>query len=384
MDITLILDYSKKRKTGGPPGVAYDTVEGLKKNHRRLEKEDIFFRVLTTTGTSLCSISEKNDTYGNISIEYFKKLVPTSLLNDANYLLRINKGKKKIDLIHAHPISGAVVGTLLKIPTMLTLHGMIWRERKYAPHLYFRFANDLDIQRFRFVSSRIKKLIAISPYVIEEVDQFLKTGIPDAEVIENPIADVFFEQEKRESGGLIFYPGSIDRRKNQTALIKALDILKKDKVKFHCVLPGPIVDRDYFNELQKMITELDLGQDVTVPGPVPFEHLLRMYSEASMMVMTTLQETAPMVISEAMAMGTPVIAPNISGIPYMVSPGKTGFLINPDSPGEIASRMAILLDDDRLRRTFSEESRRIAASRWKSDVITNKLIDLYLKEVPSK
>ncbi|MCK9592435.1 MAG: hypothetical protein M0Q91_10560, partial [Methanoregula sp.] len=79
MNITLILDYSDKRNTGGPQGVAYDTIEGLKKNHRRLEKEDIFFHVLSTTGTTLRSVSGKDDTCGNISVEYFKKLVPTAL-----------------------------------------------------------------------------------------------------------------------------------------------------------------------------------------------------------------------------------------------------------------------------------------------------------------
>jgi glycosyltransferase involved in cell wall biosynthesis len=223
--------------------------------------------------------------------------------------------------------------------------------------------------------------VAISPYVITEVDQFLKTRIADTEIIENPISDVFFEQEKREREGLILYPGSIDRRKNQISLIKTLALLKKDNVKFHCVLPGPITDEGYLNELWEMIKKYQLEQDVTIPGPVPFEQLLRLYSEASIMIMTTLQETAPMVISEAMAMGTPVIASNISGIPYMVSAGKSGFLIDPNSPQEIADHTANLLGDHTLRKQFQEESRRIAASRWKSEVITNKLIDLYIKQV---
>ena len=183
---------------------------------------------------------------------------------------------------------------------------------------------------------------------------------------------------------MIFYPGSIDRRKNQIALVKALDLLKKQKVKFRCVIPGPVIDREYYHEILKMIKKCGLEEEVSVPGPIPFEDILRLYSEASMMVMTTLQETAPMVISEAMAMGTPVIAPDISGIPYMVSPGKTGFLINPQSPQDIADRMAILLDDRVKRKEFSDESRRIAASRWKGDVITNKLIDFYIREVSSK
>jgi glycosyltransferase involved in cell wall biosynthesis len=145
-------------------------------------------------------------------------------------------------------------------------------------------------------------------------------------------------------------------------------------------LPGPVVDPDYFNELRVVIKKYQLERDVTIPGPVPFEHLLRLYSEASVMIMTTLQETAPMVIAEAMAMRTPVIASNISGIPYMVSPGRTGFLINPHAGKEIADCTAILLGDNALRKKFQDESRRIAESRWKSEVITNKLIDLYINQ----
>jgi L-malate glycosyltransferase len=381
MDITLLLDYSDKRMSGGVPAVAYDTIQGLKKNHRRVEKEDIHFHILSATGTTFHSIFEKDDNYSNISYEYFKQLGPTSIFSDLNYLLHIKKGKKKIDLIHSHSEPGALIGILRHIPTMLTLHGMMWKEKYFYKGIDTRFALDINIRRFQYVSHRLKKLVAISPYVITEVAEFLKTRIPETEVIENPISDVFFKQEKREKEGLILYPGSIDRRKNQINLIKALDLLKKDHVKFHCILPGPVVDHGYFNELREMIKKYQLERDVTIPGPVPFEQLLRLYSEASVMIMTTLQETAPMVIAEAMAMRTPVIASNISGIPYMVSPGKSGFLINPHNCKEVADCTARLLGDNPLRKHFQEESRRIAESRWKSEVITNKLIDLYIQKV---
>jgi len=380
MDITLLLDYTSKRVSGGPLGVAYDTVEGLKKNYRRVEKEDIHFHIISGAGTSFTPISEQDDHYNNLSYEYFRPISPTAIFSDLNYLFLIRKRKQKIDLIHSHSLSGALIAVLRRIPTMLTLHGMTWRERDFYPNRYTQFTFDINTWRFKYVSHRIKKLVAISPYVITEVDQFLTTGIPDTEVIENPVSDVFFAQEKKEKEGLILYPGMIDRRKNQINLIKALDLLKKDKIPFHCVLPGPIADEAYLNELREMIKKYQLEQDVTIPGPVPFEHLLRLYSEASIMVMTTLQETAPMVITEAMAMRTPVIASDISGIPYMVSSGKSGFLINPHSPGEVADRMAILLGDKGLRKQFQDESRRIAVSRWKSEIITNKLIDLYTKQ----
>ncbi|MCK9592798.1 MAG: glycosyltransferase family 4 protein [Methanoregula sp.] len=380
MNITLILDYSDKRNSGGPQGVAYDTIEGLKKNNRRLEKEDIFFHVLSTTGTTLRSVSGKDDTCGNISVEYFKKLVPTALLSDVNYFLRIKKGEQKIDLIHSHTVSGAFVGTLLKIPTIFTLHGMMWREKNYTHGLYSRFTYEVNIQRFNYFSHRLKKLIAISPYVVSEVDQYLKTRIPDTEVIENPVSDAFFEQEKREKEGLILYPAYFNSLKNQYNLIEALYRLKKDKIRFHCILPGTIMDQGYFATIKKLIQTRNLEDDITIPGPVPFGQMLRLYSEASVMVITSYQETAPLVISEAMASGTPVIASRVSGIPHMVSEGNSGFLINPADPAEIAEKIRTVLDDGSLRKKFGGESRQIAATRWKSEVITNKLIDTYMHQ----
>jgi glycosyltransferase involved in cell wall biosynthesis len=382
MDITLILDYSNTRNTGGPQGVAYDTVEGLKKNHQRLQKEDLFFHILSTSGTTLRSAAVKDETFGNISFEYFRKLVPTALMSDINYFLRLKNREKKIDLIHSHPVSGAFVGTLLKIPTMLTLHGMMWKEKDYARGLYSKFAYELTIRKFNYVSPRLKKLIAISPYVVGEVDAYLKSSVPAMEVIENPVSDAFFEQEKNEKEGLIVYPAYFNSLKNQITLIEALCRLKKEHVRFHCILPGPILDYTCYTTITSLIKTCGLEKDVSIPGPVPFTDMLRLYSEASVMVMTSFQETAPLVISEAMASQTPVIASRVSGIPYMVSEGNSGFLINPHDPGEVADKIRILLEDSSLRKRFGGEARRIAASRWKSEVITSRLIDMYLRQKP--
>jgi glycosyltransferase involved in cell wall biosynthesis len=65
----------------------------------------------------------------------------------------------------------------------------------------------------------------------------------------------------------------------------------------------------------------------------------------------------------------------------MVSENNSGFLINPHDPGEIADKIRTVLDDSSLRKKFSGESRHIAASRWKSEVITNKLLDTYMHQV---
>jgi glycosyltransferase involved in cell wall biosynthesis len=110
--------------------------------------------------------------------------------------------------------------------------------------------------------------------------------------------------------------------------------------------------------------------------------MLGLYSRASILAVTSLQETAPMIISEAMANSTPVVASRISGIPYMVSEGNSGYTIDPSSPQEIADRLSILLTDRSMRKKMGEESRQIALDRWKSDVIVNKQLDQYAAFAP--
>jgi glycosyltransferase involved in cell wall biosynthesis len=381
MRIALIINYLQNRPAGGPQGVAYNTVEGLRKYHRRLEKEDIHIHIMSHLGTASHSGLSTDEKTGNISYEYFRKIIPTSLFSDLNFYLHLKKQKHAIDLVHSHPIAGAMAGSFLRIPTIFTLHGMYWKERLYDPSIYSRFAyGELNVRRFRYVSRHIKKLIAISPYVINEVQQFLGTTGPDTEVIENPVSDVFFEQEKQEQEGLILYPAIISPLKNQRILIEALCRLKKEQCRFHCILPGPIADYNYYKELQHLIHACNMEKEITIPGPAPLGQMLSLYAEASLLAVTSLQETAPLVISEAMATGTPVLASRISGIPHMVSEDNSGLLINPRDPVEISDKIRMLLDDDSLRNKFGAESRKIAESRWRSDIITNKLLDLYLQQ----
>jgi glycosyltransferase involved in cell wall biosynthesis len=383
MQITLVVNYSDKRISGGPQGVAYDTVEGLKKNHRRLEKDDIHIHIMSSLGTNFHSRFFSDDEYGNITYEYFKKIVPTAFFSDLNYYLHLKKRKDPIDLLHSHPISGATAGVFLKIPTLFTLHGMYWREREFDSSLYSKFAyGELNVRRFRYVSRRIKKLIAISPYVINEVREFLKTKVPGMEVIENPVSDRFFEQAKKEEEGLILYPASLNMLKNQYALIEALHLLKKEKIGFHCILPGSQGDGEYVRKLQQLIHSRNLINEVSVPGPASIDQMLGLYSRASVLAVTSLQETAPMIISEAMANSIPVVASRISGIPYMVSEGNSGYTIDPSSPQEIADRLSILLTDRSTRKKMGEKSRQIALDRWKSDVIVNRQLDQYAAFAP--
>jgi glycosyltransferase involved in cell wall biosynthesis len=336
---------------------------------------------MSSLGSRIRSKVEIDEEYENITYEYFHIPAPTAFHADLNYLYRLKKRKAEIDLVHSHMLSGAVASCLLNLPSILTLHGMVWREKNYQSNPYSHLTYKINGVRFQYASSKLTKMIAISPYVIEEVDGLLNNQSINMEVIENPISDIFFTVNKEEVEGLLIYPGGIGRLKNQIGLIQALDLLKREKIRFHCILPGPVVDNGYLSELRSTIKKCGLEKDITIPGVFSLSQLLDLYSKASIMALTSFQETAPMIISEAMAAGIPVVASRIAGIPHMVSSGESGFLIDPQSSEEIAEYLAILLGDDLLRRRMQEESRRIANSRWRNDLIVSKQLDEYRNAV---
>lgn len=69
---------------------------------------------------------------------------------------------------------------------------------------------------------------------------------------------------------------------------------------------------------------------------------------AAVFVLASVREASPNVIIEAMAMGLPVVATRVGGIPELVVDGKTGFLVEPGDPKGLADAViTVLADEDR-------------------------------------
>jgi len=67
----------------------------------------------------------------------------------------------------------------------------------------------------------------------------------------------------------------------------------------------------------------------------------------------------PTVLLEAMALGTPVISTDVTGIPELVRNNETGLCVAEGDPQALASGLAKLLDAPDLRRQFSQAARAV-------------------------
>ena len=91
MQVAILCPYAEDRPYGGVSGVAYDTVEGIKQLHSRLEKDDVYIHILSLHGSSYHMDTKLNNKYPNICAHYFKPIYPFSFFGDFQYMASLRK-----------------------------------------------------------------------------------------------------------------------------------------------------------------------------------------------------------------------------------------------------------------------------------------------------
>ena len=127
--------------------------------------------------------------------------------------------------------------------------------------------------------------------------------------------------------------GRFSEQKGQLVLIEAMAQIVKEHPKAQLTLVG---DGEMRPQIEAAINTHGLDKNITLTGWLSEEDVHRELIRAQALVMPSFAEGLPMVIMEAMAAGRPVIATYIAGIPELVQPGKTGWLVPAGDAGALA------------------------------------------------
>lgn len=106
--------------------------------------------------------------------------------------------------------------------------------------------------------------------------------------------------------------------------------------------------------LRRRHAELGLGDRFRFLGPR--DDALRLIAAADAVVLASRWEALPLVVMEALTIGTPVVATAAGGIPEMIVDGRTGLLVPPGDPAALADALERLLADQGLRQRLREAS----------------------------
>ncbi|MHB1557856.1 MAG: glycosyltransferase [Isosphaeraceae bacterium] len=158
--------------------------------------------------------------------------------------------------------------------------------------------------------------------------------------------------EPRNRPPVILAVGRLVEKKGFADLIDACSLLARRGREFRCRIVGA---GTLGPDLRDRIVRLGLSERVELVGPRPQGEVIREMRGASVLAMPCIvgddgdRDGLPNVIQEALALGTPVISTDVTGIPEVVRDGETGLQVPQKNPPALAEAMERLLLDSELR-----------------------------------
>ncbi len=110
-------------------------------------------------------------------------------------------------------------------------------------------------------------------------------------------------------------------------------------------------------QLREQVTDLGLDEAVDFLGWVTGEQKLACMRRARLLVLPSHLEQQPMVLLEAMALGTALVATRVGGVPDIVRDGVDGILVEPGDSAQLAAALKDLWSDAELRQSLAQSAR---------------------------
>ena len=348
--------------------------------------------ILTSDGNSLVragDFSEEIRVFPTLKI--FKKHIPAfeTLWNSINVSSNVRKYCEEFDIIHYHTTSflfptpkKSAVHTLHFDPSCILSDRVtnpchkpsfsmctvcyINNEVAHAPiaplvGLYCNFY-------YKFTEWSLKhchKVICVSDYTRRYViDVFRLSNVVkirnfvDINGEIEPAIDPNFNMRGYlgvpEDASTIAFFGRLVYEKGVDTLIKALKlILKSYSKKVYVIIGGDGPHKPVLENMAKSV-----GNVIFTDVP-PRDIQFNLMAQSDIFIYPSrAPESCPTSILEAMALGLPVIATGIGGNPELLEENKGGYLIRPNSPGQMAKRIETMLKDEEFRLKAGEYNKR--------------------------
>ena len=236
--------------------------------------------------------------------------------------------REKIELFQAHDYKSNAIGLIArrfhKMHMATMLHG--WTDTTGRMPLYIA----IDKRCLPWY----EKLICVSEDLVEECR---KLRIPDRKIhlVHNGIDLATFtrtiprQEAKRELGAPTDEPmiGMVCRLSPEKGIVEAIAMISRLNAlgkRVHLWVAG---DGPYRPEIEKEIAKNNLPSQVKLLGQLADTRVF--YQAMDAFLLNSIREGLPNVVLEAMALEVPVVATRVAGVPRLIYPDKTGWLIEP-------------------------------------------------------
>ncbi len=278
-----------------------------------------------------------------------------------------------INHIHAHyathpALAAWIIHRLTGIPYSITVH-----------------AHDIYVDR-TMLGPKIRDaafVAAISEFNKQFIAKHLgKWTLDKTHIIHCGIQPEKYRQAERKGSERfeIVSIGSLQPYKGQRYLIESCANLRDQGLNFRCRIIG---GGELLSDLKNLVAARNLEDHVVLTGPQTQDAVSTMLSEADCYIQPSVvtssgkMEGIPVALMEAMACGLPVVATNISGIPELVRPGETGWLVPEKEARKLAETIAEIIAHPAEARRRSQAGRELVYREFNLQKNSEELLFLF-------
>jgi glycosyltransferase involved in cell wall biosynthesis len=314
------------------------------------------------------------------------------LINDLKALFKIFifLRKEKVDIVHTHTSKAGLLGRLAAkaagVPIIIhTPHG----------HVFFGYFGLLKTKIFILLeklASRITdKVVALTnrekeDYIVFRIAHGDKLITICSGVELNKYKELsYFEKQncKKElqipnNSLIVGTAGRLVSVKGPEFLIDAAkNIISRHPDTFFLFAGDGYLRQD----LEKKALDMDIKDNIIFLGWR--NDIARIISIYDVFVLPSLNEGMGRVLVEAMALGKPIVASDVGGIPDLVTHQTNGFLVSPKSPKELAEYIQILLEDRKKREEMGLAGKERALN-FSKEMMIGRITKLYKELILQK
>jgi len=290
--------------------------------------------------------------------------------------------KNKIDILHSHRykenIIGSIAAKLSGIPVILrTVHGLnehfaglkrskmvFYESLEYVISLFLvdrLIAVSLDIGRLLTRRYNSRKIEVIHNSI----------DLSRIKALKNPTV-TRQELSIKEDAIVIGSAGRLVKVKGLDLLLQASALIKKSIPNLKVLIAGEGPEKQ---SLQSLAGSIGLDNDIIFAGHR--DDVYDLIQAMNVFVLPSYSEGIPLAMLEAMALGIPVVATEVGGIPEVITDGINGYLIRSRKPELVAAKCLLLLNNIDLRNRLTHNAKEKIKNAFSVDVQVSKISRLY-------
>ena len=302
---------------------------------------------------------------------------------------------KHFDVIHIHTpftahYAGIHFGKKLDIPVVETYHTFFedylhhylpfipqFISRKLARTISRRQCNAVD----GIVSPSKPMLDVLKQYGIKTPAEVVATGLDDSSFANVDGEHFRLSHDIPLTQPMLLFVGRVAHEKNIGFLLEMHVKLIRNHPDALLVITG---EGPAEESIKHSIEKLGISNKVRMIGYLDRSHeLIACYKAADIFVFASKSETQGLVLLEAMAQGTAVVAIAELGTKSILIEGE-GVLIAKDDINDFADKVSVLLSDAPKRQMIGEKGRQYAQEKWGAGVLAKKVAKFYKSTINQK